>query len=168
MTDAQPVTRQTPKVAVVAAIWLALVAAAVSASADAPALQASTDALIALHAERFAAHAGLCAVDLRSGKVLLKHNQDALLLPASHQPLLTSAAAVARLGIKFRYVTGVYRAGEDLLIAGTGDPLLGDPLLAERGKRNIYAELDKWSAAVRKALPDGVKGDLLLLQRRPT
>ncbi|MFP4053966.1 MAG: D-alanyl-D-alanine carboxypeptidase/D-alanyl-D-alanine-endopeptidase [Phycisphaerae bacterium] len=142
-----------------------LSAQAKEASAPVP-LQGKADELIGLHAGRFADSAGLCAVDLRSGKLLLSHNPDKKLLPASNQKLLTSAAAVARLGSDFRFVTAVYRVGEDLLIAGTGDPLLGDPHLAGQAERSIYADLDAWAAKVKKTLPDGVAGDLLLLQKR--
>ncbi len=131
-------------------------------------LQKAADSLIRLHAGKFARSTGLCAVDLRSGQTLLSHNPDRKLLPASNQKLLTSAVAVDRLGADFKFVTAVYRVGEDLLVAGTGDPLLGDPHLASQADRSIYAELDAWTAKVKKAMPDGVNGDILLLQKRRT
>ena len=67
-----------------------------------------------------------------AGRVAYAHNPDASLIPASTTKVLTAAAALARLGPDFRYVTEVRAAAPpaggsiagDLWVVGAGDPLL--------------------------------------------
>jgi D-alanyl-D-alanine carboxypeptidase/D-alanyl-D-alanine-endopeptidase (penicillin-binding protein 4) len=70
------------------------------------------------------------AVSLDRGDTLFAENPDAALAPASNLKLLTTAAAIQRLGPDFRYQTfllgaGAVRNGQlqgDLILYGTGDP----------------------------------------------
>jgi len=109
-------------------------------------VEARIDAFVAAHG----GVVGVSATDLEAGRPLLAVREGRLFLPASNQKLLTSATALQRLGGRFRFVTGVFRAGPDVVVAGEGDPTLGDPHLAERAGRTIYHELDAWAAAVRR------------------
>ena len=115
---------------------------------------------------------GVSAVDLKTGKSLVAHRAAEPLTPASNQKLLTSAFALQRLGGGFRFVTGVFLLGDDLVVVGDGDPTLGDPHLAAAAGTTIYADLDRWAAAAAKQTGGRIR-DVLLCTRpdepgRPT
>ena len=60
-----------------------------------------------------------------SGKILYSKNAKKLLVPASTLKILTSLAALDRLGPDFRFKTEFYQDSEEnLKIKGYGDPLL--------------------------------------------
>jgi serine-type D-Ala-D-Ala carboxypeptidase/endopeptidase (penicillin-binding protein 4) len=152
-----------------AMLWIVLQTAPAGAG-QSPPLARQVDSLIQLHADRFADDLGVCVIDLNSGRTLASHRPDVKRIPASNQKLLTSAVALERLGADFRFVTAMYAAPTDdgktdLVVAGTGDPLLGDPRIAAANKRSIYAELDAWCAKAKKSLNTPV-GDLKLVVRR--
>ena len=108
---------------------------------------------------------GVMVTDLRTGRELVEINADTALIPASNMKLLTTAAALTRLGPDFRFTTRLLlvepeptpTAGEtdaggaalpSLLVRGGGDPAFGDPaLLAQAG---LYLEdlVDLWVQAV--------------------
>ena len=76
---------------------------------------------------------GILVVSLRDGRTLYERDADLMLIPASNQKLLTSAAALDRLGADFRFVTRLWVNGEvdpqgvlhgDLILQGSGDPTL--------------------------------------------
>lgn len=76
---------------------------------------------------------GILVVSLKDGRTLYERNADLMLIPASNQKLLTSAAALHRLGADFRFVTRLWTKGEidsqgvlhgDLILQGSGDPTL--------------------------------------------
>jgi D-alanyl-D-alanine carboxypeptidase/D-alanyl-D-alanine-endopeptidase (penicillin-binding protein 4) len=138
-----------------------------------PPLQKQVDSLIQLHAGRFAEDLGVHVVGVRDGKELATHLPDVKRIPASNQKLLTSAVALERLGPEYRFVTAIYRLPQrngrgDLVVAGTGDPLLGDPRVAAANDRSIYAELDEWAREAKKSLDRLPVGDIrLVIRRRP-
>ncbi len=156
----------------VALLWIVLQTAPAGAD-QSPPLARQVDSLIQLHADRFADDLGVCVIDLNSGRTLASHRPDVKRIPASNQKLLTSAVALERLGADFRFVTAMYAAPgkdgkTDLILAGTGDPLLGDPRIAAANRRSIYAELDAWCAKAKKSLNGSAVGDLkLVIRRRP-
>ena len=76
---------------------------------------------------------GVCAVALGSGRELLVHNADDLFMPASNMKVLTSCFALARLGGDFKFTTVVYTFGNNVLVKGDFDPVLGDPVVAGDG-----------------------------------
>jgi D-alanyl-D-alanine carboxypeptidase/D-alanyl-D-alanine-endopeptidase (penicillin-binding protein 4) len=59
------------------------------------------------------------------------HQPDLALAPASNTKLLTTACAFEKYGAKAAFKTTLYKAGEDLLLVGGGDPALGDAKLAD-------------------------------------
>ncbi len=92
---------------------------------------------------------GACAVSLSDGRELLAWQADKLFAPASNMKLLTSCFALARLGGDFRFATVVYTSGDDVLVKGDYDPILGDPVVAEANQKSIYAEMDLWAGAIK-------------------
>ncbi|QVK23009.1 D-alanyl-D-alanine carboxypeptidase [Shewanella dokdonensis] len=68
--------------------------------------------------------------DTHSGEVLVSHNPDVLMLPASTQKLLTAVTAWQVLGEDFRFHTRLYTTGKtengilngDLYLQFDGDP----------------------------------------------
>jgi serine-type D-Ala-D-Ala carboxypeptidase/endopeptidase (penicillin-binding protein 4) len=103
------------------------------------------------------------AVDAATGEVLFAHEPDRPMVPASNMKLVTTAAALARLGPEFAHETRLLGAPPaatltgDLVVVGEGDPTISrrfdaDPLLAD------WAEA-VWSAGVRKVTGDIVADD---------
>lgn len=127
----------------------------------APSLQDQAEAMVA-EVTKAGAVVGVSAVELRSGRVLVAINDSQPLTPASNQKVLTSVFALCRLGGDFKFYTGVLQAGADLLIAGEGDPALGDPIIAGETGTSIYAEPDRWAAAAVKAGIKQVRSVLVL------
>lgn len=67
---------------------------------------------------------GFAALDAESGAVLASGNPDRLLPPASTLKTVTALYALDRLGAGHRFRTRVIGAGDRLVLAGGGDPLL--------------------------------------------
>jgi D-alanyl-D-alanine carboxypeptidase/D-alanyl-D-alanine-endopeptidase (penicillin-binding protein 4) len=88
--------------------------------------------------------AGIYIQVLRSGRVLYSQQGHLPMVPASNQKLLTTLAALDRLGPDFRYRTEVLAAEPDasgvvagnLYLRGTGDPTLGG-LYAQPGSEAL-------------------------------
>ncbi len=78
-------------------------------------------------------------------------------MPASNQKVLSSGLAARVLGPEFRFETRLLQRGEDLLVAGDGDPALGDDELLQQmqlpggGEVTAVTLLDLWAAAAREA-----------------
>jgi D-alanyl-D-alanine carboxypeptidase/D-alanyl-D-alanine-endopeptidase (penicillin-binding protein 4) len=79
---------------------------------------------------------GIQILDPATSNILLEVNPDKAFLPASVLKVLTTSAALEKLGPDFRYCTGVYTNGDigpdgtvsgDLILVGRGDPNLTDP-----------------------------------------
>lgn len=70
--------------------------------------------------------------DLKTGKVLVSHNIDKKLVPASIMKSVTTATLLEKVGPKFKYVTPVYVTGNisngtvdgNLLVVASGDPTI--------------------------------------------
>jgi serine-type D-Ala-D-Ala carboxypeptidase/endopeptidase (penicillin-binding protein 4) len=72
-----------------------------------------------------AAYVGIHVVEAATGKTLYQKNQDRLFLPASNLKILTSALALERLRLDYRFATRVVReASGDVVLVGSGDPSL--------------------------------------------
>lgn len=85
------------------------------------------------------------AIDLESGAVLVNHNGDIASIPASNMKLLTAGAALKVLGPDFVFRTEILVddrvSPPRLIIVGSGDPALGDPVLLER--EDVGLSLDR-------------------------
>ncbi len=125
-------------------------------------LAAEIDQLLDAHTASSPAFWGVHVVDLDSGEELYAHQADHRLIPASTQKLLTTSAALDRLGSSYRYETELHFSGTtedgvmrgDLTLRGSGDPTFGsteirrsDPLrewadqLADQGVERIEGRL---------------------------
>ncbi|MEM6460114.1 MAG: D-alanyl-D-alanine carboxypeptidase/D-alanyl-D-alanine-endopeptidase [Planctomycetota bacterium] len=90
-------------------------------------------------------------------------NADAALVPASNLKLLTSAAALDRLGPDAELRTQLLTVGDDLVVVGFGDPAFGDRALNEAAGRTPMSVFDDWAAALRAEGIDRVAGDVVVI-----
>jgi serine-type D-Ala-D-Ala carboxypeptidase/endopeptidase (penicillin-binding protein 4) len=91
------------------------------------------------------AYWGIQFLDPSSDKVLLEVNPDKTFLPASVLKVVTTSAALEKLGPDFKYHTGVYTNGT----VGQDGSISGDLILVGRGDPNLmdaYGELFEKSA----------------------
>ena len=99
---------------------------------------------------------GIEVIDLETGNVVCKHNENVSLRPASTLKLLTTASALEILSDKYKYRTSLYAVGNInengtlegfLFISGSGDPSLGSEYL------NVDKEafLRDWLVALQNA-----------------
>jgi len=95
-----------------------------------------------------------------SSKVLYRANSSAALIPASNMKLITTAAAMTILGPKFQFKTRIGALGDDLVVIGSGDPSIGDPVLAEG--EPVTAVFDRWARKLRDRGIDNISGSLIL------
>jgi serine-type D-Ala-D-Ala carboxypeptidase/endopeptidase (penicillin-binding protein 4) len=118
---------------------------------------------------RMGSHAGAYVVDLGSGRVLYSRNADRTLAPASNEKLLTTAAALVRLGPATTLDTVVRPAPDaalqpdgtlegDLILVGAGDPSLNDVAM-----RDLVAQLR--AAGIRR-VTGAIVGDESLFDNR--
>jgi D-alanyl-D-alanine carboxypeptidase/D-alanyl-D-alanine-endopeptidase (penicillin-binding protein 4) len=109
---------------------------------------------------------GIQILDPENNKVLVEVNPDKPFLPASVLKVVTTSAAVEKLGPEFRYKTGVYTNGAidtngvlngDLILVGRGDPNLLDAYgdLQQKPALNDLAEKVQ-SLGIRE-----VRGDII-------
>jgi D-alanyl-D-alanine carboxypeptidase/D-alanyl-D-alanine-endopeptidase (penicillin-binding protein 4) len=91
--------------------------------------------------------------DCRSGDIVAGISSSTPRIPASNQKLVTSGMAARVLGADFRFETRLLRRGNDLIVAGDGDPALADDALladmrtADGGTVSATDLLDIWAAA---------------------
>lgn len=74
-------------------------------------------------------------VNAATGKTVYTHNARTAMIPASNMKVITTAAALKHLGPDYTYTTKVGLAGDTLVILGSGDPLLGDPVTDKKYNR---------------------------------
>lgn len=80
------------------------------------------------------------ALDPATGRVLAQRSADLPLPPASTLKTVTALYALDRLGEGHRFTTRVIRAGNMLILAGGGDPVLDTDALAELAASTAEAE----------------------------
>lgn len=61
-----------------------------------------------------------------TGKTVYELNEHKPMIPASNMKVITTAAGLAYLGKDYKFTTKVGMLGNDLVVIGGGDPLLGD------------------------------------------
>lgn len=64
--------------------------------------------------------------DPAGSAILYARNPQLPLAPASNMKLLTTSAALQKLGGSFKFRTTLYQRGDDLVVVGDGDPTFGD------------------------------------------
>ncbi|HVX84606.1 MAG TPA: D-alanyl-D-alanine carboxypeptidase/D-alanyl-D-alanine-endopeptidase [Phycisphaerae bacterium] len=80
---------------------------------------------------------------------LFAYNATTPLAPASNCKLLTTGAAFEKYGPNATFKTTLYRAGDDLLLVGGGDPALGDAKLAP--EQRLTAPFEQFANALKHA-----------------
>jgi serine-type D-Ala-D-Ala carboxypeptidase/endopeptidase (penicillin-binding protein 4) len=100
-------------------------ALAQTASSGSTQLAATIDTILADPALD-GAHAGVVVINTTTGETLYNRESDIRLMPASNTKLLTSAAAMERLGTGYRFTTEVrtVSSNDNLYLRGTGDPTM--------------------------------------------
>ncbi len=104
------------------------------------------------------AQVSVLVMDPVTNRVLASHNPNLALIPASNQKLLTSGAALITLGESFVFRTELLLDGTRLIIRGSGDPGLGDPVLLERSDPPMTVDdlLERLASSVAARAQDGI------------
>lgn len=110
---------------------------------------------------------GLYVQDAETGDVVLQSSPQLSLAPASTLKLLTTAAALERLGPDYRFETRLAYSGYiqndtlfgDLHILGGGDPALGSMYFQEHYLKNHF--LDTWVTALKDLRIRHISGKLV-------
>ena len=126
-------------------------------------LQRDVASLVDRYQRQTGAVVGISVRDTAADTAIISTRADESFVPASNLKLLTTAAALAKLGADFQFTTSVYCRGQDVIVVGDFDPTIGDPRLAQHFEKSIYAELDSWAAAVAEHLAGRPAGDVILL-----
>lgn len=162
-----PITHRLAAVATLALIAVAIVPAARAESADEK-LLAEVRRQAAAYITARDAEVAISIRDAATGKRLLDltraPNSAQPMIPASNQKILTAAYVLTKTAPAERTLqTTLFRLGDDLVLTGDWDPTLGDPILAGRAERTIYARLDLLAAAARTEFSRSRPGKLLLV-----
>jgi serine-type D-Ala-D-Ala carboxypeptidase/endopeptidase (penicillin-binding protein 4) len=136
-----------------------------TALAQGPALNAPVQR--AIDAARLrGAGVGVCAVEVKSGRLLCSINDTRPLILASNMKLLTTGTALLLLGEKFQFTTSLHAVGKvtgqgvlsgDLVLVAGGDPAISG---RDYGGKTT-AVFDAWAAAVARKIRR-VTGDLVI------
>ena len=107
--------------------------------------------IVLKHTDLGDSRVGVYVQDADTGEVLAALRDTEPLIPASNMKLLTTGAALAVLGSEFTFRTELRRAGDTLVLKGSGDPALADPdLLASMGL-GVEDLIDTWIEAIRNS-----------------
>lgn len=87
--------------------------------------------------------------DAADSTVVYSRNPTTPLSPASNMKLVTTSAALDRLGGDFRFRTTLYQRGEDLVIVGDGDPTIGDAELLRPHGWKVTTLFENWAELLR-------------------
>ena len=99
----------------------------------------------------------VAVLDCDSGSLVAGIASSTPRIPASNQKLLTSGLAARELGHDFQFQTQLLQRGNDLIVAGDGDPALGDEVLLadmhlpDGSKLTATGLLDIWANAAKEA-----------------
>ncbi len=148
--------------------WLAAVLALLSLPAygQSEPFRANVNAQVAA-ARQVAPQIGVHVVDLMSGKTVYSYNPDTRRILASNTKLVTSAAALDRLGPGYFFETEVLVRGKisggalagDLAIVGGGDPNLS----GRQYQGDSFGAFREWAAALKRIGAGRIEGDLILV-----
>ena len=102
----------------------------------------------------------VCQAD--SGKTILDYQADKPMIPASNMKLITTATALDVLGGDFIYETQAGLLGNNLVIIGSGDPLIGDPEVAEEKSGDPMQFFQDIQKSLQQKKTGKISGDLLI------
>jgi D-alanyl-D-alanine carboxypeptidase/D-alanyl-D-alanine-endopeptidase (penicillin-binding protein 4) len=92
----------------------------------------------------------IARLDASQGKIIYSSQADIPHTPASNLKIITTSAALARLGPDFKFHTRLLQRGNDLVIVGDGDPTFGDSDLNPPAHASPTAVLEKWVTALKQ------------------
>ena len=95
---------------------------------------------------RFSIH----IVKADSGQTVYSLNSNTALMPASNMKIIVTAAAMKYLGADYEYKTKVGLCGDNLVIIGSGDPLLGDKDTDDKYNRQVGWIFENIAAALKQ------------------
>lgn len=113
----------------------------------------------------FGANAGVFVRLIKNDKIIYAKNATAPLVPSSNMKIITSAAALVKLGPDYRFETSIYgsefnqAAGiieGNLVLKGTGDPTFMKPFM-----QDATSVLYKFAAELHKKGIREIRGDLI-------
>jgi serine-type D-Ala-D-Ala carboxypeptidase/endopeptidase (penicillin-binding protein 4) len=87
---------------------------------------------------------------------IYKENASDELIPASNLKVVTTSAALDRLGPDFQFRTLLVQHGNDLIIIGDGDPSLGDAEMLKKSGWDVDTVFKAWADGLRKRNLSGV------------
>ena len=87
---------------------------------------------------------------LADPRVVYRHDAGLPLTPASNLKLLTTSAALDRLGPGFEFRTQLVAHDGDLILIGDGDPAFGDAELVTRWGADVDTVFRQWAAQLAK------------------
>ncbi len=110
---------------------------------------------------------GFCVLDAKTKAVVLEQNSQLALVPASTLKVLTTYAALSKLGQHYRFETRLFYTGTldaatgvldgDLLILGGGDP----SLQSEVYNKDNTLVTDKWAKLIKEKGIKEIKGKVI-------
>lgn len=110
---------------------------------------------------------GFCVLDAKTRAVILEQNSQMALVPASTLKVLTTYAALSKLGQRYRFETRLFYTGTldaasgvldgDILILGGGDPSLQSELY---NKDNTLVT-DKWAKLIKEKGIKEIRGKII-------
>jgi len=109
---------------------------------------------------------GIMVQSAATGEILYQHNANTLMMPASNEKIVTSAAALVRLGPDFRYQTQIYTNGTiengilngDLIIKASGDPIFAYRFCSDPQGCFVFKD---WADSLRAKGITSIRGDII-------
>ena len=86
-----------------------------------------------------------------SGSILYRHDSDQPMIPASNLKVVTTSAALDRLGPDFKFQTKLVEHNGDLILIGDGDPTFGDVELLSRVGWDVTTVFNNWAVAIKSS-----------------
>src|ERR1700691_5391228 len=84
------------------------------------------------------------------GSRIYSHQSEQAMIPASNLKVITTSAALDRLGGDFKFRTQLVFHDGDLILIGDGDPTFGDAELLNKVGWNVTTVFQNWAAALKK------------------
>lgn len=85
-----------------------------------------------------------------TSRIVYRHNSDIPLTPASNLKVITTSAALDRLGADFKFRTQLVFHGGELILIGDGDPTFGDAELLTRVGWDVTTVFTNWARQVQQ------------------
>lgn len=112
-----------------------------------------------------AGHYTARVIDLASGRELYSVDADTPYMPASNGKLAPGAATLDFYGADYPMKTYLAVDGADLWLIGTGDPGIGDNMLAKKTGGTTMTVLDDFAVALKKRGISEIRGNLYYYDR---